>query len=60
LVKWLKQNPELVRLRSEELVDRFQAANPDLTIADMSSAFAQSSEGGASPAAGIAAGMFGD
>ncbi len=59
LVKWLKRNPELLRKPSKELVENFLEANPDLTIEDVSHAFADGADAGGA-ASTFSPGLFGD
>ncbi len=40
LVQFIRDNPNVARLPSYELVRRFQLANPDVTDADLDGAFA--------------------
>jgi hypothetical protein len=62
-VKWLKKNPELIRLPSEELAARFLESNDDVSPTQLRDAFesmARAPEAGAAPAAAVTPGMFGD
>jgi serine/threonine protein kinase len=60
LVQFVKDNPEVTNLRSEELVAVFLHENPDLSDADLIAAFAHASPTGAPPGASFNPAMLGD
>lgn len=69
LVQFIRDNPNVARLPSYELVRRFRLANPDVTGADLdgafappptTDAFAQSPPAGAAETGSFNPAMFGD